>query len=443
MKILLINPVIIRKDFNFTIYVEPLGLEYLAAMLLDEHEVEILDGLPTGLTYEEIINTIKNFQPDIIGISVAYSICIKIAEELAEVIKKSFPDKLIVLGGNSATFNAEYLIKSPFIDIIVKGEGEITFKELVNKLKIKNYGLQIKELESVAGLCYKTPNGDVKFTPKRQGIEDLDTLPFPAHSILKNKIYYERTIFSGRGCPYGCIYCSTSAFFGKYRKRSIESIIKEVETLFNPDLVYQTDNIIFIDDNFTIDIPRVKEFCKQITSLNEKLNLDKKLTWGCNGRIENMTEDLLITLRDAGCNSLFLGVESGSSKTLNFLKRKYTPDDVIKVTTLCKQLGIHTITAFIIGLPFETQEDLDQTFYLIEKIPDMSGVCILTAFPGTPVFNEPQKYGLTIFPHLPEEDNLNQCAWVSTKFLTKEDVISAYYKAIGICIRKAKKFSLV
>ena len=468
MKILLINPVIIRKDFNFVSNYEPLGLEYLAAMLLPEHQVELLDGRATGLTYDEIVNTIKEFQPAVIGISVPYSITIKIAKDLAKAIKKEYPDVLIVLGGNTATFTAEYLIKDPSVDIIVLGEGELTFKELVEKYEVGSGKYEVGSgkyevgsgkyevgsmkwevgsgkwdlLTNIPGLCYKMPDGEIKFTAKRAIIDNLDTLPLPAHSILKNKIHYERTVLTGRGCPYGCIYCSTSAFFGKYRKRSMKNIIKEVELLLQPNLSYKTENIIFIDDNFTIDRDRVELLCKELLNLKEKLNLTKIL-WGCNGRIEDLSEDLIITMRDAGCTTIFFGIESGSTKILNLLKRKYTPDEVINITTLCKNLGVHTITSFIVGLPDETKEDLEQTFSLIEQIPDMSGVCILTPFPGTPVFNNPEKFGLNIIPHLPEEDNINQCVWITNKYLTKEDIMSAYYKGVGICIRKSKKFSLV
>ena len=469
MKILLINPVIIDKLFNIRIKSEPLGLEYVAAMLLPEHEVEILDGGPAPLTYDEIINTVKNFQPQVIGISVPYSITIKTAKNLAKAIKNIFPDVLIVLGGIAATFTAEYLIKDPYIDIIVIGEGELTFRELVGKYEVGSmkwevgsgkyevgswkyevgsgkyevgsgkYRSQIlhpkSQISSIPGLCYKTPDNEIKFTPQRAIIKKLDTLPFPAHSILKNKIYYERTILAGRGCPYGCIYCSSSVFWSQYRKRSVESMISEVKTLLEPDLLYSNKRITFMDDNFTVDKARVEKFCAEL------LNLKEQITWSCNGRMENINEDLLMTMQKAGCTGIFLGIESGSPKILNFLKRKYTPDDVIKFTTLCKKLGINTVTSFIVGLPYETQEDLEQTFSLIEKIPDTSGVFILTPFPGTPIFDNPEKFDLTILPHLPEEDNINQCVWITNKYLTREEILSAYYKGAGICIRKTKKFS--
>ena len=436
MKILLINPVLIKKSFATLTIVEPIGLEYLASSLLDRHEVEIFDGLPTGIDPENIINTIEKFKPDVVGISVSFSMCIKTAKDMTDFIKNSFPDLPIVFGGNAATFTAEELIKHPSVDIIVMGEGEITFRELIDALEQKNYNW-----ENIAGLCYKDKTGEIRINKRRTLVKDLDSIPFPAHSILKNKPEYKRTIITGRGCPHGCIYCSTSAFFGNYRKRSISNIMGEIELLFTSGFDYANNNIMFIDDNFTVDENRVKEFCKEISLLREKLG--QKIFWTCNARIEDITENLLITMRDAGCETLLFGVESGSEDTLKFLKRNYTPDDVIRVTRMCKNLGIHTISAFIVGLPYETKEDLEKTYDLIRKIPDISGVCILTAFPGTPIYNDPDKYNLTIHPHLPEQDNLNQCAWVSTKYLTKEEVMEAYYKSIGICVSKGKKYSLM
>jgi len=439
MKILLINPVIIKRDFNWVSNLEPLGLEYLAAMLLPEHEVEILDGLPAGLSYDEILNTIKNFQPQVIGISVGYSIGIKTAKDVADLIKKSFPDILIVLGGNAATFTAEYLLKHPSIDIIVLGEGEITFKELIEKWEVGSGKWEL--LTGIPGLCYKTSDGKIKFTPKRALIDNLDVLPFPVHSILKNKIQYERTVLAGRGCPHNCIYCSTAAFFKKHRKRSVESIIKEIEYLFNPDLSYGTNRVVFIDDNFTVDKNRIKNLADKLLNLKEKLNLADKILWEGTGHIEHITEDLLITMKTSGCTGIFFGIESGSEKMLKFLKRKYTPDDVIKVTTLCKKTGIQPITLFMVGLPYETKEDMEQTFSLIEKVPGNTGINIFTAFPGTPVFNNPKKYGLTILPHLPEEDNLNQNSYVCNEYYNTDEIMKAYYKALGLCIRKGKKFA--
>ena len=429
MKILLINPIIEKPQVRLPNMPEPLGLEYLAAMLIPEHEVYIIDGLPTGLSYDEIINTIKDFQPNIIGISVNYSFAIKVAKELSDIIKKHLPDSIIVLGGNNSTFLADDLIKHPSIDIIVLGEGELTFKELIEKWEVRSGKC---DFEHISGLCYKTSDGKIKFTPKRPVIKDLDTLPLPAHSILKNKDYYERTILTARGCGYNCIYCSSSSFWGNYRPRRIESIVKEIESLFASDLSYSTNRIVFIDDTFTIDKNRVENLCKELARLRNKFDF----VWACHARIENMTEELLITMAESGCCAIGFGIESGSPKILNFLKRKYTPDDVINATKLCAKLGIRVDTGFMVGLPYEEKEDLEQTFALMEEIPGLTGISILTPFPGTPIFNEPDKYQLTIIPHSPEENDINKYAWLNTGYLTGEEILAAYQTGLNICFRK-------
>ena len=445
MKILLINPGIVESNFtfkpDFIVNLEPLGLEYLAGMLLAGHEIEILDGLGTGLTNEQIITTLGNFKPDIIGISLSYSKITKSAKEIAKIIKKHSPDLPVVFGGNAATFTAQDLIKEPYVDIIVLGEGEITFKELIKKWEEGSMKYEVgsgkcesqipnlkSQISSIPGLCYKTSDGEIKLTPKRPLIEHLDSLALPAHSILKNKIYYKRTVSTTRGCPYNCIYCSASAFFKKYRERSISNVMKEIESLFNADYSYIIKGISFIDDIFTFNQNRVKELCWELSNLRDKLNLKENFSWECSTRMENITEDLLKTMKDAGCERILFGIESGSPKILKRLNRKYTPDDVITVTKLCKNLGISPVTSFILGLPYETKEDLDLTFSLISRKKGPTGLSILTAFPGTEIFNNPQKYDLTIFAHLPEDAH-HERAWIENNYLTREEITKAYYDA--------------
>ena len=427
MKILLINPVIrqIFKD-QATDY-EPLGLCSLAAMIIDKHEVQILDGSSKGLLYDEITDNIKNFKPDIIGISLPYSLLIKQVKELADYIKDNFPDIKIVLGGNVATFLAEDLIKNRAVDIIILGEGEITFKELVDVLSKKDDNL----LEKINGICFKTKNNEVTFTPAREIIENLDILPLPSRNLLKNRTFYERTIITSRGCPYGCIYCSTSSFFKKYRTRSIPNIIKEIESLYCNNIKYGTENVTFVDDIMTLDQDRLENLCSALAKLG--------ISWNCSARIENMNESILMKMKESGCNGIFFGVESGSQRILKILKRSYTPDDVLRITNLCHKIGINTKSAFIIGLPYETKEDLDLTFKLIEKIPDTYIFSMFTALPGTPVYNDPDKFGLKILPHPPEKDNFNQYSWVFNGYIKTEDVMNAYCKTVGLSIQKNKK----
>ena len=433
MKILLINPIIVKRNFAVLTNTEPIMFEYLAAMVMDNHEVEILDGLPKGLTPEQILESVKAYKPDIIGISVAYSTLIKVAKNLSDAIKKEFPDIKIILGGNAATFTAKELIHHDSVDILVLGEGENTFKHLIDALD-KN-----TSLENIPALCFKTKSGEIKFNDKRPLIEDLDSLPLPAHNLLKDKKFYERTVLTTRGCPYNCVYCSTSAFFQKHRKRSVPNIMKEVRSLFEPGLEYSNNRINFIDDIFTIDHNRVKEICNELTSMKKDLKLDDSFQWTAGGRIENITEDLLKTMKDGGCSIMFFGIESGSQRILDFLKRRYTQEDVVRVINCCKKLGIFTLTNFIVGLPHETKEDIDLTFSLIAKLEGHSGISMLTAFPGTDIFNDPAKYNLTVYPHEAQEDDFNQNAWVSNGCLTREEIVEAHNEGIGVCIRKGKK----
>ena len=426
MKILFINPIMVNKHSPTFIITEPLGLAYIAAMLTDD-EVAIIDGAVNGLKYSEIEDKIKKFKPDIVAISASFSVIIKESMLMASFIKTNFPDIKIVLGGPTATFLAEKLIKEDFVDFIIKGEGELAFKNLVEKLKNNE-----KDLNNIPGLYYKSKD-EIRDTGPHQVIQDLDSLPLPARHLMPDKSCYERAVITARGCPYGCIYCSSNAFFQKYRRRSVKNIIEEIGILYGPEYNYKNDNLLFIDDILTFDHNYVKELCAQLDKLPEKRS------WLCYGRIENITKDLLSTMKRSGCGKIFFGIESGSQRILDKLKRKYTPTDVLKTLNLCKELGIETDTGFIIGLPYETKEDIKLTFDLMEKTPETATVSMLTAFPGTEIFNNPQTYGLDILPHNQEEDNMDLYAWVSNGFLTREEIMEAHTKSIGINIRKCKK----
>lgn len=428
MRIALINPPAISRYVHSIN--EPLGILYLAALLKDKYEVLLIDSFSHKLSVEETIELCVHFQVDLVGVSTVFSTVYKTSKDICEGIKKVNPDIITVAGGNTATFMAEEMASLPYIDYVVRGEGEISFPSLLEALI---NGLDVGEIK---GISY-FKNGRVVHNPDQPPVKDLDSLPFPARELLPQSEKYPKSILSARGCAYGCAYCSTSAFWGKgYRIRSVENIIKEIEML-NEDgnLSYFS----FADDCFTLIPKRTKEICSRIRDLN--LNA----TWGCTGRIETISEDLLKTLNSAGCKGMFFGIESGSTKVLEKLGRRYTKEDVINVYTQCIANGIQPYFSFIVGLPFEDMNDIEETYELIQQLEGVeNGIHILTPFPGTPIVKDPAKYGLEIKEHQIEDLDLNTKSYIKTSELTSEQIEDAFKKAIGYsfkALRRTKKIS--
>lgn len=415
MKTVLVNPPLSHRYVHSID--EPLGILYLAAALRDKHEVYIVDSFSNMLTAEETVDILAELDPDVLGISMTFTGAYKTTLEIAACAKEINPAIVTVLGGNTATFLAPALSELPYIDYIVRGEGDLSFPALINALSSG------EKNENIPGLSFSRHQKTVH-NPGAPLVKDLDTLPFPARELLPLKEKYPRSILSSRGCAYGCIYCSSAAFWNKsFRMRSIDNIIAEIKVLNeDKDLQYFS----FADDCLTLVPQRAAEIAKRIGEL--KL----QCTWGCTGRIETMSQELVRDLADTGCKGIFFGIESGSERVLKKLGRRYTPEDVYEVYTSCIRHGINPYFSFIIGLPFEEEDDLNLTYRLIQKLEGVeNGVHILTPLPGTPIYNEADRYGLKITRHEIDSLDINSRSLIATNSFTNEYINEAYRKAVG------------
>lgn len=423
MRIALINPPV-ESRYVHSID-EPLGILYLAAQLKDKHDVLIIDSFSHNLTVEETVDICLEFDVDIVGVSTVFSTSYKTSQEICQKVKKASPAVITVLGGNTATFMAQELVLFPFIDYVVRGESDISFPELVDILSSDGNVAQVK------GITYSR-DAHVISNANQPIVKELDSLPFPARELLPGAEMYPKSILSTRGCAYGCIYCSTAAFWGKgFRMRGVDNIIKEIESLASEGaLTYFS----FADDCFTLVPKRAMEICKRIREM------DLGVEWSCTGRIETINDELLKSLRGAGCISIFFGIESGSERILKELNRRYTRDEVIKVYNLCIENDIKPYFSFIVGLPSETTQDVEETYKLINMLRGVeNGIHILTPFPGTPMVENPLKYGLDILPHSVEELDLNTKSFIRTSELEPQEIESLFRKAIGYSFKSLKK----
>jgi len=386
MKVLLINP------WQDTKYPQPpLGLAMISAALeKNGYHVKVLDAPALKLTENSILNAVLREKPDIIGIT-AMTPTMNSAIKMARQIKEMHNDVIIVLGGAHVTlFPEETLQRVPEADIVVRGEGEQTMVELVKTLE---NGDSVNS--QVLGVTYREKNC-IRNSPARQFISDLDSLPFPAFHLLPMTRYRLHPphgrrmpsipIITSRGCPYRCIYCSKSVFGKQYRANSPTYVVDEIERLMDK---FNVREVTFYDDVFTLDKKRVFAICEEL----ERRRI--RIPWTCETRVNLVNEELIEKMKKAGCYMIAYGVESGSQKILNNIKKDITLEQAIRAFELTHKIGVQTIAYFMIGSPGETPETIERTIKFANKLdPDFVQFSTATPFPGTEFFNLAIKEGI-------------------------------------------------
>lgn len=376
MKVCLVNPPWLARG---SFYLAPLGLAYLAAVVRDDgHDVSILDS--QFQSRETILHSVTH--ADVVGIT-CMTCNVGGAARLAEDIKRSNPDTVIVMGGPHVTFRDTDALKNPCIDIVVRHEGEYTMVEVLR-------ALGTGDLSDVRGITYRK-NGAIKRNEERPFIADLDTLPFPARDLLKTEKYYTGggmpRIISGRGCPHKCIFCAASSMWGRtVRLRSPGNVVDELEHIIE---TYKIGMVGFDDDTFTIAPHHTIGICEEI----RERGLDIK--WGCNVRVDTINGDMIKIMKKAGCFSFFVGVESGNQKTLDLMNKKITLQQIRRAVNLAKEHSMEIILTGILGFPNETYEDVQKTIdFMISLDGDRYLFNFLMIYPGTELERRQKELGL-------------------------------------------------
>ena len=391
-----------------------LGLGYLAAVL-EEHqfEVDVIDCQVTKLSKEEVQKKIGKSQPSIVGIT-STTLTYKSGLQIAEIAKETCPNCLTVMGGPHVTFwDYQAMQECPFLDVIVRREGENTLLELAQKVdKNENYG-------DVLGLTYRKDGVPVR-NPDRPYIENLDELPFPARHLwpMERLREYEDILYlvTTRGCVYWCEFCSTVRMHGrKYRMRSPKNVVDELEFL---NKTYGVTKYTFCDDAFTVDQERTKELCREI------LNRGLKIQWNCGTRVDMITEDLLREMKNAGCISVWFGVESGSQNVLDCMNKGISTEQTVRSLNWVREVGLRPVPNVILGFPGETKESAWKTIKFVEKISpdDLAFYNIATPFPGTPMFDAVKGNNWLKIEDFDKYDTATpafETPWLSMKELTK------------------------
>ncbi len=376
MNVLLVNPS--SAIWNAPKQV-PLGLAYLASTLEKEgHRVKILD-----MNLNKDLDAELNSSPDIVGFT-ATTPTIKTVWHLSEQIKKT-SSALVVVGGPHASALPLESIEKPGVDVVVVGEGEETIKEICAHTEAK------KNLNGVKG-CVIKENGHITDNGPRPLIKDIDSLPFPAFHLFDLEKYgnaqpirdYKKDarsfyIFTSRGCPYGCLFCSKALYGRTFRPRSPENVLEEWRILVED---YKATEIGMQDDIFNFNKQRALKICSMIKS--EGLDVP----WiTCNGIRTNHTDaELLYAMQQAGCYRVGFGVESGNQQILDFLQKAQTLQMVQDAFKATKKVGLESMGFFMIGNPTETEETIDQTIdFAIKLNPTVAHFTISSPFPGTQI----------------------------------------------------------
>lgn len=428
-KILLINPALTGKISSgiYTIKV-PLGLAYIAGYLeKHQYKPEILDCTAyyeevkkignncyrIGLSEKEIISKIKKFNPDIIGISCSFTIYEKDSFELANLIKKINQKIIIVAGGAHTSANPFSVLKNKNIDMVVLKEGEKTFLEIVKNVKNK------KNLENIGGTAIRLKN-KIKINKSTEYIQNLDEIPFPARHLLPMKKYLEHPqncianmrgptteIITSRGCPFNCIFCSIHTVWGKtWRARSAKNVVDELEYLIKK---YGIKEFRFFDDNITWDKKRILKICDEI--IKRKLNIKWDTPNGI--AIATLDEEVLRKMKQSGYYKIIMGIESGSQKTLRFMRKPVSLEHAKKIIDICNKIGIWTWSTFVIGFPDETREDIQKTIDFAKKSGlNFATFYVAQPYQGTEMYEIYEKKGLL------EKGLKNQSSVTNTQYDT-------------------------
>ncbi len=393
----------------------PVGLSYLSASLNRAgHKTLIFDGEhDVGLStrsfrdsaaefpryldalknkhhplWKEVRSVIEDVDPDVIGIGMiaegkyGSTLCV------AEIVKEWKDEVTVIVGGHLPTTKPELLLSSPNIDVVVRGEGELTVLELVNNLHHGN------PLDDVLGISYKEQDRIIH-NPDRPLIAVLDESAFPDIESIINFDTYRPVdlgvVVTSRGCPYSCSFCAIRNLWGqKVRYHSIEYVIEEIRRLVEK---HNVGYISFRDPTFNLDRKRVIKFCEALHRENLKIE------WECFVRIDRIDKTLLDMMKQAGCYRVRVGVESGSDRIHKYLNKGLTVAKIRQGAAILNSSGIRWTAFVMIGIPEETEDDLLATLELLKEIqPTFVNIALFNPIPGTRVYQELLEEGVICEP---------------------------------------------
>ncbi|OGW79369.1 MAG: hypothetical protein A3G33_03240 [Omnitrophica bacterium RIFCSPLOWO2_12_FULL_44_17] len=391
MKILLVLP------FSNSYQIIPdLGLGYLGSVLQKKgYEVNIIDCVNENIDNQTLLSHIKTEKPDVIGFKL-FTKDLPTVKEISRLIKGYNSNIRVIAGGpHPSCAPTQTLEEIEDLDYCFYSDAEMGLCDLVDLLQ--NGNVAANALKQIPNLVWRDENKQIVVN-ESTAVENLDSLPFPLWELIDPRNYPPAPqgfvfksfptapMLASRGCPFECTFCCGWRMGGrKIRYRSIDNLISEIKYLHNR---FSVNEIHFEDDNFTMRRDYVVEACKAIK------NLDFKLHWALpqGVRLNTLDEALLRVMKDAGCYSFSLGIESGSQKILNDMKKRQTLAEIRKKVELIDKVGINTMGFFIIGYPTETIEDIKATISFAKSLPlNCASFNIFKPYPGTEIYDQLKK----------------------------------------------------
>lgn len=389
-----------RRIFNPGVEI-PLNVACLAAFLEREGiSNRILDMRIYPSPYRLLEDVISEQRPRIVGIS-AFTSEAENARKVARLVKELNRNITTVIGGSHASALPEDLLKEEIsLDLLVHGEGEITFAEITERVESGS------DFCDVDGIAYR--DGErIIVNPRRKLIESLEVLPFPARDQLEMDKYipspgtgnYMRLpttgIMASRGCPYRCNYCSKGVWEDTIRFRSVENVLSEIEHCIEKYGIY---DFRFYDDGLTLPQWDLKRFCELV------IHRGLKITWNCYSRVNHIDKEKLIMMKEAGCYHIKFGIEFGTEKAIKLANKRVTLQQSKNAVQWTKEVGIECKGNFILGIPGETIEDCHQTVsFAIELSPDLATFYPFDLFPGSQFYKRKVEGDEWIDKRLPRE----------------------------------------
>jgi radical SAM superfamily enzyme YgiQ (UPF0313 family) len=331
-----------------------------AALKRKEIDVDVLDlsSVSVGVASDfdailkDTLDAISSSGPDVLGLS-TMSNNIVVALEICRRVKKKHPEIVTILGGPGASFSADRIMASfNYVDIIIRGEADSAFPELIEQMQ--NDGT----MKLIKGVIYREEDKIID-SEWPEPIADLDSLPIPDYESCSADVAIDEpvTLEVGRGCPFACTFCSTSSFFKrKFRVKSVNRIIEEISLVqrrFGNRRIKMNHDLLTFNRDYIISL------CDALTEL------DTPIQWGCSARLDTLDEEMLITLKHAGCDRIYLGIETMTSRMQQIINKRLNLNKLEDILETAIGLDFKLILSFVIGFPEETQTDIEALWSFI------------------------------------------------------------------------------
>lgn len=412
IKVALVNPpfskLVYGEEYSIKSITPCLGLFYLEAFCRDLAEIRIFEG-EFYESNECLINEINEWNPEVLGVttnSSTYHLC----KEIAQKSKSKYK----FVGGPYSSFRLKESLKD--FDIVFIGDAEIGFRDFLSG----------KEVNEIHGCAY-LENGDIKINESKL-IEDLDIIPFPDHNKMQIGFYQASphremqppfaTMVTTRGCGFNCSFCLSASGgmnTGKYRERSVDNVISEIEILTRK---FGVKSIQFWDDTFTMKKERVKDFTNKVKKFN--------ITYVCNTRVDKINNEITEMLYNSGCRGIFFGIESGDENILaNNINKGIKNEQVIEAINNCRKYNIQSTVSFIFGSIDDTKETIRESInFALTLDADFVLFNIYTPHPGTSGYNRAIMEGIISNYEVDHNKYKNEPVGIPTicKKLTREEL---------------------